>query len=140
MRWKKNIIRTMNRLAVVRSSVGGGVAHSTASKIPWQKRNGAVIQSGGSTFKYGMRLGDMLTGRRKPQKGGFSQSMRKKQQKGGFWKTMERSMFGIKREKSRTRKVKQKGGVLGLDKFQRYYKGKSKKEQGQMDAWAAKNL
>jgi hypothetical protein len=66
--------------------------------------------------------------------------MRKKKQKGGFWKTMERSMFGIKREKSRTRKVKQKGGVLGLDKFQRYYKGKSKKEQGQMDAWAAKHL
>ena len=85
MRWKKNIIRTMNRLAVVGSSVGGGVAHSTASRIPWQKRIvGSAIQSGGGggmlryglkkkmlknqrgggTWRYFKRTGDMLTGRR----------------------------------------------------------------------------
>ena len=54
MRWKKNIIRTMNRVAVVGSSVGGGVAHSSASRIPWQKRiAGTAIQSGGGGFDFG---------------------------------------------------------------------------------------
>ena len=35
---------------------------------------------------------------------------------------------------------KQKGGVLGLGKFEKWYGGKSKKQQGEIDAWAAKNL
>jgi hypothetical protein len=142
----------MNRLAVVGSSVGGGVAHSTASRIPWQKRiAGSAIQSGGGsgmlryglkkkmlknqrgggTWKYFKRTGDMLTGRRKPQKG-------------GFWRALERGMFGVKRTKRKTKRPQvthnQKGGVLGLDKFSSYYNSKSKKEQRQMDAWAARNL
>ena len=136
MRWKKNIIRTMNRLTVVRSSAGGGVAHSTASKIPWQKRNGAVIQSGGSTWKYFKRTGDMLTGRRKPQKG-------------GFWKSLERSMFGIKRTRGRRKPKpavihsaarKQKGGLLGLGRLERWQKGRSKEQRKKDAAWARKNL
>jgi hypothetical protein len=127
--------------------VGGGVAHSNASRIPWQKRiAGTAIQSGGlifnydglkkkmkknqrggSTWKYFKRTGDMFTGRRKPQKG-------------GFWGALERGMFGVKRTKGEKKRKPQKGGVLGLDKFSRYYNGKSKKEQQEMDAWAARNL
>jgi hypothetical protein len=139
----------MNRVAVVGSSVGGGVAHSMASRIPWQKRiAGSAIQSGGGsgmlryglkkkmlknqrgggTWKYFKRTGDMLTGRRKPQKG-------------GFWGALERGMFGVKRTKGeKKRKRPQKGGVLGLHKFESYYSSKSKKDQQQMDAWAARNL
>jgi hypothetical protein len=204
----------MNRVAMVGSSAQGGVAHSTASRIPWQKRiEGTAIQSGGGsgmlryglkkkmlknqrgggTWKYFKRTGDMVTGRRKPQKGGFSRVFaslergRKKPQKGGWWsketgeklgfrqkggflKSLERSMFGVKRTKGkgqrpqkggfwgalernmfgvkRTKGKKkrpqvthnQKGGVLGLDKFSSYYNGKSKKEQQEMDNWAARNL
>jgi hypothetical protein len=158
--------------------VGGGVAHSTASRIPWQKRIvGTAIQSGGgsgmlryglkkkmlknqrggSTWKYFKRTGDMFTGRRKPQKGGFLQALErsmfgvrrtkgeKKTQKGaGFGSWMERNMFGVKRTRSKRKRPQvthnQKGGVLGLDKFASYYNGKSKKDQQQMDAWAARNL
>ena len=74
---------------------------------------------------------------------------KKTTQKGaGFGSWIERNMLGVKRTKRKTkRKTKrpqvthnQKGGVLGLDKFASYYNSKSKKEQGQMDAWAAKNL
>ena len=195
MRWKKNIIRTMNRVAMVGSSAQGGVAHSAASRIPWQKRiEGTAIQSGGgsgmlryglkkkrlknqkggSTLKYGMRMGDMFTGRRKPQKGGwwsketgeklgfrqkggFLKSLERsmfgvrrtkgkgqRPQKGGFWGALERNMFGVKRTKGKKKKPQvthnQKGGVLGLDKFSNYYNGKSKKEQQEMDNWAARNL
>jgi hypothetical protein len=168
----------MNRLAVVGSSVGGGVAHSTASRIPWQKRIvGSAIQSGGGggmlryglkkkmlknqrgggTWRYFKRTGDMLTGRRKPQRGGFFRALergmfgvkrtkgKKTTQKGaGFGSWIERNMLGVKRTKRKTKRPQvthnQKGGVLGLDKFASYYNSKSKKEQGQMDAWAAKNL
>ena len=35
---------------------------------------------------------------------------------------------------------KQKGGVLGLGKLEKWYGGKSKKEQEEIDAWTAKNL
>ena len=62
-------------------------------------------------------------------------------QKGGFWGSLERQMFGVKRTKGkRKRKPKQKGGILGLGKLEQAYSSKSKTEQQQMDAWAAKNL
>ena len=154
MRWKKNIIRTMNRVAVVGSRVGGGVAHSRASRIPWQKRTveGSAIQRGGgggmlryglkkkmlknqrggSTFKYGMRMGDMFTGRRK-----------KRQRGSGFGSWMERNMFGVKRTKRKTKRpqrVQKGGGNDGPFGLGKYYKSKSKKEQRQMDDWVVKNL
>ena len=131
MRWKKNIIRTMNRVAVV-GSRGGSVAHSTACTIPWQKRTveGSAIQrGGGGMLRYGMRMGDMLTGKRK-----------KTTQRGGsFGSWIERNMFGVKRTKGKRRKNKQKGGgdPLGLTS---YYKSTSKKKQRQMDDWVRKNI
>jgi hypothetical protein len=91
------------------------------------------------------------------QKGGFLKSLersmfgvkrtkgkRKRPQKGGFWGALERNMFGVKRTKGKKKRPQvthnQKGGVLGLDKFSSYYNGKSKKDQQQMDTWAARNL
>jgi hypothetical protein len=169
---------------MVGSRTQGGVAHSAASKIPWQKRiQGTAIQSGGGSgmLRYGLKK-KML----KNQRGGFSRVIarmergKKKPQKGGFLKSLERSMFGVKRTRGKRkrepavihssarsypqkggfygrspqrdvdkfhawfgrtgRKVAQKGGVLGLDRFSSYYKGKSKKEQQEMDNWAARNL
>jgi hypothetical protein len=180
----------MSRVAMVGSSAQGGVAHSTASRIPWQKRiEGTAIQSGGGSgmLRYGLKKKmlknqrgggtcDMGTGRRKPQKGGFSRvfarlergrkgrqkggflkslersmfgvtrtkGKRKRPQKGGFWGALERNMFGVKRTKGKKKRPQvthnQKGGVLGLDKFANYYNGKSKKEQQEMDNWAARKL
>jgi hypothetical protein len=80
----------MVRLAVGRSSVRGGVAHSRASKIPWKKRIGVGVI----------------------QKGGFSQSFakleRRKKQKGGFFKALERTMFGVKGTRSKRKRQKPK--------------------------------
>ena len=165
MRWKKNIIRTMNRVAMVGSSAQGGVAHSAASRIPWQKRiEGTAIQSGGdsgmlryglkkkmfknqkggSTWKYFKRTGDMVTGRRKPQKGGrkrpqkggwWSKETGEKvgfRQKGGFLKSLERSMFGVRRTKGKGQRP-QKGGFWGALERNMFgvkrTKGKKKKPQ-----------
>jgi hypothetical protein len=51
----------------------------------WVKKKMLKNQRGGSTFKYGMRMGDMFTGRRK-----------KRQRGSGFGSWMERNMFGVK--------------------------------------------
>ena len=145
MRWKKNIIRTMNRVAVVGGgSVGGGVAHSPASRIPWQKRiAGTAIQSGGGGWKerYGLEK-KML----KNQKGGGSTwyyfkrggdrlTGRGKRQKGGFLKDLERSMFGVRRTKGKKKRKPQKGGFWGALERQMFgvkrTKGKRKRKPKQ---------
>jgi hypothetical protein len=74
-------------------------------------------QRGGGTLKYGMRLGDMLTGRRKPQRDGFLRALeegmfgvkrtkgKKTTKKGaGFGSWMERNMLGVKRTKRKTKR------------------------------------
>jgi hypothetical protein len=48
----------MNRVAMVGGRAQGGVAHSAASRIPWQKRiEGTAIQSGGGSgmLRYGLK-------------------------------------------------------------------------------------
>jgi hypothetical protein len=88
----------------------------------------AIQRGGGGLLRYGLRMGDMLTGKRK-----------KTTQRGGsFGSWIERNMFGVKRTKGKRRK-KQKGGgdPLGLTS---YYKSTSKKKQRQMDDWVRKNI
>jgi hypothetical protein len=68
-----------------------------------------------------------------------------RKQKGGSWfDGLSQGMFGVKRTKGKKKRPQvthnQKGGVLGLDRFSSYYNGKSKKEQQEMDNWAARNL
>jgi hypothetical protein len=190
----------MNRVAMVGSRAQGGVAHSAASRIPWQKRiEGTAIQSGGGSgmLRYGLKK-KML----KNQRGGWwSKETGEKlgfRQKGGFLKSLERSMFGVRRTKGKAKRPqrgagwfdgvsqgmfgikqtrgkkkrepavihssarsypqkggrlgaggpffkkmfsrKQKGGLLGIGKLEKWYGGKSKKEQMEIDAWTAKNL
>jgi hypothetical protein len=88
----------------------------------------AIQRGGGGLLRYGMRMGDMFTGKRK-----------KTQRDGSFGSWIERNMFGVKRTKGKRRKKKQKGGgdPFGLTS---YYKSKSKKEQRQMDDWVRKNI
>ena len=80
-----------------------------------KKRKPAVIHSAGRSY---------------PQKGG----------RYGF-KGFFENPFGVKEKLGVGKKgKKQKGGVLGLGKLEKWYGGKSKKQQGEIDAWAAKNL
>jgi hypothetical protein len=203
----------MNRVAMVGSRAQGGVAHSAASRIPWQKRiAGTAIQSGGG-FDFGpggiwgapkQRGGGRGVKKKmlKNQRGGWwSKETGEKlgfRQKGGFLKSLERSMFGVRRTKGKAKRPqrgagwfdgvsqgmfgikqtrgkkkrepavihssarsypqkggrlgaggpffkkmfsrKQKGGLLGIGKLEKWYGGKSKKEQMEIDAWTAKNL
>jgi hypothetical protein len=145
---------------MVGSSAQGGVAHSAASRIPWQKRiEGTAIQSGagsgmlryglkkkmlknqrgGTTWKYFGRTGDMVTGRRKPQKGGSNKWYLGEKlgfrQKGGFLKSLERSMFGVRRTKGKGQRP-QKGGFWGALERNMFgvkrTKGKKKRPQVQV--------
>jgi hypothetical protein len=80
-----------------------------------KKRKPAIIHSA-ATARY-------------PQKGGFyGRSPKRDVEKWHAW-------IGRK-----TGRKVQKGGVLGLGKFEKWYGGKSKKERGEIDAWSAKNL
>jgi hypothetical protein len=65
-----------------------------------------------------------------PQKGGSGKFGMK-----GFFE----NPFHVK-ERIKNGGKKQKGGMLGLGKLDKWYGGKSKKEQGEIDAWVAKNL
>ena len=158
MRRKKNIIRTMNRLTVVRSSVGvgGGVAHSKAGKIPWQKR---IQQMGGNWFANPFHIKQAVKGLR--EKKTRKQLRAEKKQKGAGWfDSFSQGMFGTKmptrgrgkrkpavihsagRGKSQDNYVakKQKGGLLWLEDMEKWQKGRSKKQQNTDAAWMRKNL
>jgi hypothetical protein len=175
----------MNRVAVV-GARSGGVAYSKERVIPWQKRvaykqkgggfdmspggwfatKGRRQKGGGGTGYYGKRLGDMMTGRRKPQKGGFSRVIarmergRKRPQKGGgFFDDLGESMFGVKKRKGKRKRKpavihsagrksysqkgvakKQQGGLFGLGRLKKWQQGRSKEQRKKDDAWAKKNL
>ena len=128
-----------------RKQKGGGVGMSPGSWLPIPPRN----QRGGGWFdglSQGMFGIKQTRGKKKrkpavihsaatsyPQKGGGGKY-------GGF-KGFFENPFHVKEKLGVGNKgKKQKGGVLGLGKLEKWYGGKSKKEQGEIDAWAAKNL
>ena len=163
----------MNRVAMVGSRSQGGVAHSAASRIPWQKR---IEGPASGMLRYGL----------KNQKGGFLKSLersmfgvrrtkgkakRPPQRGAGWFDGVAQGMFGVKQTRGKKKRKpavihssarsypqkggrlsagmpffkkrfsrKQKGGLLGIGKLEKWYGGKSKKEQMEIDAWTAKNL
>ena len=121
---------------------GGGVGMSPGSWLPTPPRN----QRGGSWFdglSKGMFGIERKRGKKRKPAVIHSAATARYPQKGGSGK------FGMKgffqnpfhvRERIKNKGKKQKGGVLGIGKLEKWYGGKSKKEQGEIDAWAAKNL
>ena len=121
---------------------GGGVGMSPGSWLPTPPRN----QRGGSWFdglSKGMFGIERKRGKKKKPAVIHSAATVRYPQKGGSGK------FGMKgffenpfhvRERVKNKGKKQKGGVLGIGKIAKWYGGKSKKEQGEIDAWTAKNL
>jgi hypothetical protein len=116
---------------MVGSRAQGGVAHSAASRIPWQKRiAGTAIQSGGG-FDFGP--GGIWGA---PKQRGGGRGLKKKMlknQKGGFLKSLERSMFGVRRTKGKAKRPPQRGagwfdgvaqGMFGIKQT----RGKKKRE------------
>jgi hypothetical protein len=143
----------MNRLAVVGSSVGGGVAHSTASRIPWQKRNQSSFsykQKGGNFFANPFGIKQTVKKLQGKPKNNYTVSKRSKKQKGAGWfDSVSQGMFGIKQTRGRRKPKpavihsaarKQKGGLLGLGRLERWQKGRSKRQQNADAAWMRKNL
>ena len=164
----KNIITIMNRVQVVGAN-GAGVAYSRGSVIPWKKRIdegfykqkgggfdmgpggifGTPKQRGGGWFdglSQGMFGVKQTRGKKKrkpaiihisatsyPQKGGGGKY-------GGFKGFFENPFHVREKLGVGNKGKKQKGGVLGLGKLEKWYGGKSKKEQEEIDAWTAKNL
>jgi hypothetical protein len=72
-------------------------------------------------------------GKKKRKPAVIHSSARSYPQKGG---RLSAGMPFFKKRFSR----KQKGGLLGIGKLEKWYGGKSKKEQMEIDAWTAKNL
>jgi hypothetical protein len=80
-----------------------------------KKRKPAIIHSAARSY---------------PQKGGGGKY-------GGF-KGFFENPFHVREKLGKGKK--QKGGILGLGKLEKWYGGKSKKEREEIDAWTAKNL
>jgi hypothetical protein len=114
--------------------------YAVKRKKPVRKQKGGSWFDGLSQGMFGIK---QTRGKKKREPAVIHSAKRSYPQKGGRYgfKGFFENPFGVKEKLGGGKKgKKQKGGVLGLGKFEKWYGGKSKKQQGEIDAWAAKNL